>query len=93
MIAMTAGQWPEVDPTPAQVRLSRFVMKYRDEHGYSPTQKEMADAMKVKQPWINELIDGVVALGLFAKESRKRRSLKPTTNGEQLYRDRSNTSS
>jgi len=91
MIAMATGKWPQVDPTPGQVKLSEFYMRFRAKHGYSPTLRDICDGMRLKKTWVCELVSGLIDLGLYERDVRKRRSLKLTRDGEEFHRTLSNT--
>jgi len=64
--------------TRRQKEVLSFVGEYLEEHGISPTLKEIADAMQVSKITVHEHVKALVAKGYLKKEPHISRSLVPS---------------
>ena len=65
--------------TPRQLRILTFIRDYRQNHGYSPTMQELADALGVTKVTIFEHVAALERKGLLRKLPHKARSLELTS--------------
>lgn len=62
--------------TPKQKEVLDFVSNYTQEHGYSPTLKEVAKALKKSTPTIHQSVKALIGKGLLTQEGSGARQLK-----------------
>lgn len=66
----------------ANDRVLRMIAEYRDEHGHSPTVREIADAMGIATGTAAGHVKRLARRGLLAVEPRRPRGISMTEKGE-----------
>ena len=61
--------------TPTQARYLAFIQKYMDLHGYAPSELEMARAMCVMPPSVNQMMKSLEKLGFISRSPGVARSI------------------
>jgi len=56
-------------------RVFAFICQYMEEHGHSPTQREIASACYISQPAVIQHLDRLEAHGYIARESGRHRGI------------------
>ena len=65
----------EPNLTPKQLRILQLIRECREEHGYSPTMQELADALGVSKVTVFEHVGALERKGVLTREANKARSL------------------
>ena len=55
-------------PTPSIARLVEFVRQYRDRHGFSPSDRDMARGLGLERSWCSRVARAAVARGLLVND-------------------------
>ncbi len=61
--------------TPKQLRILQLIRECREEHGYSPTMQELADALGVSKVTVFEHVNALERKGVLTREANRARSL------------------
>lgn len=61
--------------TPKQLRIIELIRECREEHGYSPTIQELADALGIAKVTVFEHVEALIRKGVLQREANKARSL------------------
>lgn len=72
------------DFTPTQGRYLAFIQSYLDRHGRPPAESEIAAAMCVSPPSVNQMIKTLEKRGLILRQPGKARSLEIVVPAEQI---------
>ena len=54
--------------TPSIARLVEFVRQYRDRHGFSPSDRDMARGLGLERSWCSRVARAAVARGLLVND-------------------------
>lgn len=69
------GRKVSVDPTPKQVEVFKFLIRYVEQHGFQPSQQEMAEALEVTQNAVSERLRGLAQRGYIDMPNDRERSI------------------
>ncbi len=61
--------------TPKQLRIIELIRECREEHGYSPTIQELADALGIAKVTVFEHVEALIRKGVLQREANRARSL------------------
>lgn len=72
------------DFTPTQGRYLAYLHAYTELHGYPPSESEMASAMCVSPPSVNQMVKMLEKRGLISRQPGKARSLQVIIPEEEI---------
>ena len=72
------------DFTPTQGRYLAFIRAYTDLHGYPPAESEIAAAMCVSPPSVNQMVKTLEKRGLIERQPGQPRSIKLLVPGDEI---------
>lgn len=61
--------------TPKQLRIAELIRECRDQHGYSPTIQELADALGIAKVTVFGHVEALIRKGVLQREANRARSL------------------
>src|SRR4030042_5172320 len=78
---------PAIQLTPRQLQLLQMVARFQENRCYSPTLAEMASELNISRSTIFEHLTELRRKGLLSGYQNKARSLKVSSQGQELLRD------
>src|SRR5262249_8791021 len=76
IVKSTGGREAMADFTPTQGRYLAFISAYTDLHGYPPAESEIAAAMCVSPPSVNQMVKALERKGLIERQPGLPRSVR-----------------